>query len=81
MQINAPIMLSNLITELDKLEGVQSVENFVVKNLHDTTLGYSGNLYDLNVAKRNNIIYPSLDPCIFEIKYPKNDIVGRVIDL
>lgn len=81
MQINGPILLSNLITELDKVEGVQSVENFLVKNLYDTTLGYSGNLYDLNVAKRNNIIYPSLDPCIFEVKYPKNDILGRVIDL
>ena len=28
---------------------------------------------------KNNIIYPSLAPCIFEIKYPNQDIKGRAI--
>ena len=28
---------------------------------------------------KRGIVYPSLDPCIFEIKYPNKDIKGRVI--
>jgi len=48
-------------------------------NLFDTTSGYSGNKYDLMTATRNNIIYPSLDPSIFEIKFPNNDIKGEVV--
>ena len=27
----------------------------------------------------NNVIYPSLDSMIFEVKYPNNDIKGRVV--
>ena len=29
----------------------------------------------------NNVVYPSLDPMIFEVKYPNNDIQGRVTTL
>ena len=28
---------------------------------------------------KNNIIYPSLDPSIFELKYPNQDIKGRIV--
>ena len=35
--------------------------------------------YDIKGATQNNIIYPSLDPMIFEVKYPDNDIKGRVV--
>ncbi len=42
-------------------------------------LGYSGNVYDLNYATRKGIIYPSLDPSIFEVKFPNQDIKGRVV--
>jgi hypothetical protein len=41
--------------------------------------GYSGNVYDLESATRNGVIYPSLDPSIFEIKFPNQDIRGRVV--
>jgi hypothetical protein len=47
-------------------------------NYYDTTLGYSPNAYDIERATKDGIIFPSLDPSIFEIKYPDNDIIGRV---
>ena len=49
------------------------------KNLFDMDAGYSGNVYDIKTATKNGIIYPSLDPSIFEIKYPNSDITGRVV--
>jgi hypothetical protein len=80
MQINMPLNKSNLMTELDKIEGVQSVARFDITNLFDINLGYVGNQYDINGATKNNIIYPSLDPSIFEIKFPNSDIKGRVVN-
>jgi len=77
-QINQPIIISNVFTELDKVEGVQTVADVKIFNLYDPTLGYSGNAYDIPLATRDGIIFPSLDPSIFEIKFPDNDITGRV---
>ncbi len=37
-----------------------------------------GNSYDFETATRQGIIYPSLDPSIFELKFPKKDIKGKV---
>ena len=34
--------------------------------------------YNFEAATRNNTIYPSLDPSIFELKFPNTDIIGRV---
>lgn len=76
-QINQPIIISNIYTELDKVDGVQTVVNITFKNLYDLSLGYSPHAYDLKLATRDGIIFPSLDPSIFEIKYPDNDIIGR----
>ena len=47
--------------------------------LHSKTKGYSGNEYDINGAIKNNILYPSLDPSIFEVKYPNADIKGKAV--
>lgn len=77
-QINQPIVISNIYTELDKVEGVQTVVSVKIKNLYDTTLGYSKHVYNIDQATKDGIIFPSLDPSIFEIKYPDNDIIGRV---
>ena len=41
--------------------------------------GYSGNAYDVDSATQNGVIYPSLDPSIFELKFPGADIEGRVV--
>jgi hypothetical protein len=79
MQINGPINLSNLTTELDSVAGVQSVASLEFKNLFDLDDGYSGNVYDVKTSTKNAILYPSLDPSIFEIKYPNTDITGRVV--
>ena len=79
MQINGPLDISALISELDKVEGVQSVPEFDFENLHLVANGYSGNEYDIEKAIKNNILYPSLDPSIFEIKYPNKDIKGRAV--
>ena len=43
--------------------------------------GYSQYSYDLKAATNQGVIYPSIDPMVFELKYPRTDIVGRVIPL
>ena len=77
MQINGSINQSNLISELDKVEGVQSVASINIYNKFDGS--YSNVVYDTSTAVKNNIIYPSLDPMIFEVKYPDSDIKGRIV--
>lgn len=78
-QINQAIIKSDVTTTLANVKGVQSVIGVTFKNLYDDTLGYSGNVYDLSTATRNGVIYPSLDPSIFEVKFPNDDIKGRVV--
>lgn len=80
-QINQPIILSKLYTELDRVDGVQTVQNIDIVNLYDDTLGYSGNVYDIPSATKNGIVYPAIDPSCFEIKFPDSDIVGKVVSL
>lgn len=81
MEINQPIIVSKLSTELDKIDGVQTVQSIKFKNLFDTNLGYSGNVYPIDIALRNGILYPSVTPSIFEVKYKHRDILCRVGDL
>jgi len=78
-QINQPIIKSEITNAIANINGVQSVVGVSFKNLYDTAAGYSGNVYDLSTATRNGIIYPSLDPSIFEVKFPNSDIRGRVV--
>jgi hypothetical protein len=78
-QINQPIMKSDISTTIANVKGVQSVIGVNFLNLYDSDFGYSGNVYDLDGATRNGVIYPSLDPSIFEVKFPSNDIRGRVV--
>jgi hypothetical protein len=80
-QINQPIIVSKMYTELDQVKGVQSVTSFNIVNLYDSTQGYSGNVYDIAAATKDGVIYPSLDPSIFEIKFPNTDIIGKVVSL
>lgn len=76
-QINQPILLSELFVLLDKVNGVQTVKDIQIYNKNDESLGYSKYGYDINGATVNRVIYPSLDPSIFEIKFPNIDILGR----
>jgi phage-related baseplate assembly protein len=76
-QINQPIVMSNIYTELDRVEGVQTVVNVRIINKHNESMGYSKNVYDIQNATKDGIIFPSLDPSIFEIRFPDNDIFGK----
>jgi hypothetical protein len=77
-QINQPIVLADLYTELAIIDGVQSVTSVKVVNKYQFRDGadYNDYIYDIDAATFDGIVYPSLDPCIFEIRYPNNDIVG-----
>lgn len=77
--INQPINLSTIYTLLDQVKGVQTVQKVEVENL--TGGNYSEFEYDVKGATRNNIVYPSYDPCIFEVKFPATDIKGRITTL
>ena len=80
-QINQPIVLRELFILLDKIEGVQTVKAINISNKVGTNIGYSQWAYDIAGATKNNVVYPSLDPMIFEVKYPSTDIQGRVVSL
>jgi hypothetical protein len=79
--INQPIMLKDINIILDRVEGVQTVVKVEVKNIAGASMGYSDYSYDLSAATNQGVIYPSIDPMIFELKYPQSDIVGRVVPL
>jgi len=79
--INQPIILSDIYSILDQVEGVQSVPKINIINKSGTNSGYSQYSYDIKGATIKNIVYPSLDPSIFEVKYPTTDIQGRVVTL
>ena len=80
-QINQPILFKDLYILLDKVEGVQTVKNIQINNLTGTALGYSEYAYDIPGATINDVVYPSIDPMIFELKNPNSDIKGRVVPL
>ena len=64
---------------IGSVRGVQTVEKVKFENIFGTTQGYAQYKYDFEQATKKEVIYPSLDPSIFELKYPDNDIAGRVI--
>jgi hypothetical protein len=80
-QINEPIILRDIYILLDAIDGVQTVKNIAISNKVGISLGYSQYAYDIPGATINNVVYPSIDPCIFEVKYPNTDIQGRVVNL
>jgi hypothetical protein len=80
-QINQPIILSNVYSLLDSIEGVQTVKNIEIVNKSGTQNGYSQYNYDISSATVNNVVYPSLDPSIFSVQFPNSDIQGRVVTI
>ena len=88
-QISQPIVLSDIAYKISLVDGVASVvppeddnpnkQIVVVDNKYRTEDGYSGHIYDVQSATKDGIIYSSLDPSIFELKFPNTDIEGRVI--
>ena len=69
-QLNQPIVLSEIFNVIGAIEGVQNVEDVRLTNKSGTALGYSQYSYDFDSALINNILYPSVDISIFEVKYP-----------
>jgi hypothetical protein len=80
-QINQPILLKNIELLLDKINGVQTVNQILISNKAGVNLGYSQYAYDISGATQGKVIYPSIDPSIFEVKYLNQDIKGKVVTL
>ncbi len=74
-----PINLSQLQLEIAKVDGVQSVVTVDIYNLTTLDGNYSPIQYDIASATKNGVIYPSVDPSIFEVKYPDSNIRGSVL--
>jgi hypothetical protein len=81
MQIGQPIYISEVMCLIKDVQGVKNILSFDIHNKYKEDEGYSGNYYDIATATRNNILYPALDPSIFEVKYKNRDILGRVVNL
>jgi len=77
--INQSINLSKIYTLIDNVKGVQTVKTVSIVNKSQGA--YSEYAYDTEGATKDNIVYPSYDPCIFEVKFPDQDIEGRVTTL
>jgi len=77
-QINQPIIKGDINNILYTVDGVQNVDKVIFTNKYGVNDGYSQFKYNFEAATRNNIIYPPVDPALFELKYPNNDIIGRV---
>lgn len=74
---NMPINLSEVELIIAGVEGVQSVPRCDIVN---KCLGsYSDKSYNIIEATKNKMVYPSLDPSVFEVKFPNKDITGRVV--
>ena len=80
-QINQPIILRDINVLLDNIEGIQTINKVNIVNKAGINSGYSQYAYDIAGSTQNGVIYPSLDPSIFELKYPSTDIKGRVVTI
>lgn len=78
-QINQPIILRDINVLLDRVTGVQTVKTVTITNKSGTTLGYSQYAYDIEGATQDGVVYPSLDPSIWEVRNLSEDISGRVV--
>ena len=76
-QINQPIILADIYSLLLQLPQVQSVRKIEIINKQGGDYSQYG--YDIPGATKNDIIYPSIDPSVFEVRFPDVDIQGRVI--
>ena len=90
-QMNQPIVLGDLAYQISLVDGVVSLvppevnnpnkDLILIENKNSSANGsdYSGNIYDIRTASQEGVIYPSLDPSIFELKRPNADIEGKVV--
>ena len=88
-QIGQPIVLADLAYQISLTDGVAAVvppdDNnpkglpVLIGNKFKESEGYSGNVYDIISATKGGVVYPSLDPSCFELKFANADIEGRVV--
>jgi hypothetical protein len=74
---NTPINVSELELVIAGVEGVLSVPKCQIVNKCGGV--YSKHKYNIESATKGKMVYPSLDPSVFELKYPGKDIKGRVV--
>ena len=74
---NEPIIRGEFVREINEIEGVQNVSSLSIENVSGGK--YSNNVYDIQSATRNDIIYPSIDPSVFEVRFPNSDLCGSAI--
>jgi hypothetical protein len=74
---NQPINISELELIIGGVEGVLSIPKCEIVNKCGGV--YSKNKYNIQSATKGKMVYPSLDPSVFELKYPGKDIQGRVV--
>jgi len=90
IQIGQPIIVSDIAYQISLIDGVSSIvapienntsppQTIVIENKFKLEEGYSGNFYDISSGLIDGVLYPALDPSIFEIKYPNSDIKGKVV--
>ena len=72
---NNTINISELELIIANVEGVSSVPKLEIVNKCGGQ--YSPNSYNIEAATKDKIVYPSLDPSVFEVKFPNSDIKGR----
>ena len=72
-------MIDGVATVVPPVESNPNNLSIVIENKYKTTEGYSGNFYDINSGTVEGVLYPALDPSIFEVKYPNSDIKGKVV--
>ena len=80
-QLNQPIIHKDIYNLLNGIEGVQTVKNIYFTNKTTNNGNYSQYAYDVEGATLNGVLYPSIDPMIFEVKFPNSDIKGKVVNL
>lgn len=78
-QINQPIIMNDLRLTIGSVEGVQTVIDVTITNKYRFKDGkdYFEYRYPIDEAIVDDVVYPSLDPCIFELRYPESDIIGH----
>ena len=80
-QLNEPIIYRDIFNLLDRIEGVQTVKNISFSNKTVNDGSYSQYAYDVQGATIDNVLYPSIDPMIFEVKFPNSDIKGKIVNI
>lgn len=78
--IDQPIVIGDLKRIVQSTMGVVSIDSMTFSNLTGIVNNreYSDSTFDVVGSTRNGIVYPPPGG-IFEVRFPENDIIGRVV--